>query len=143
MADGTTKRADEIEYGDAILSYNFETKQLESSVITDILKVNRKELITINFKDGTNIKVTTDHPLFTELGWKCYDYEFGYGVYGDKINMVGAFAVGDKMFSLSTYFDKEVESIIFDNSQNSYETYTFTTDKNNNYFGNGVLNSGV
>lgn len=140
LADGTTKRADEIEIGDKILNYNFETGELEVDTITDILQRNRLELITINFTDGTQLKITNDHPLFTELGWKCYDCELGSMVYGN-LGITDSFKVGDKLFSLSKYFDKEIESITYEENEKGYNTYQFGTEKNDNYFANGVLSA--
>ena len=143
LADGTTKRADEIVLGDKVLSYNFETGEIEVDTITEIIQRNRQELVTINFKDGTNIKITNDHPLYTELGWKCYDTEIGNGRYGD-LGIVGEFTVGDKLLSLSKYFDKEVISIDYEEDNlNGYNTYQFGGNNNNNYFANEVLSSGV
>ena len=143
LADGSTKRADEIELGDRIKSYNFETGKIEVDTIIQIININRTELITINFKDGTSIKLTNDHPLYTELGWKCYDKEKGEMSYTD-LGIVGDFEVGDKLFSLSKYFDKEVVSIEYEEDKtNGYNTYQFGVEKNSNYFANGVLSSAL
>ena len=143
LADGSTKRADEIEIGDKIQSYNFDTNEIEIDTITQIIQRTREELITINFKDGTNIKLTNDHPLYTELGWKCYDKEKGELTYSE-LGIVGDFIVGDKLFSLSKYFDKEVVSIEYEEDKtNGYNTYQFGVEKNSNYFANGVLSSAL
>ena len=143
LADGSTKRADEIVVGDKIQSYNFETGEIEVDTITDIIQRTRSELVTINFKDGTSIKLTNDHPLYTELGWKCYDKEKGEMSYTD-LGIVGDFEVGDKLFSLSKYFDKEVVSIEYEEDRtNGYNTYQFGVEKNSNYFANGVLSSAL
>lgn len=141
LADGATKRADEIEVGDNILSYNFETGEIEIDTITRTLKMERKELVTINFKDGTSIKVTIDHPLFAESGWKCYDKEAGELSYGKDFGIT-ELNIGDKLFSISKYFDKEVVSVEYEENQNGiYNTYQFGTEKNKNYFANEVLSS--
>ena len=143
LADGTTKRADEIEIGDKIQSYNFETGKIEIDTISNIIQKTRIELITINFKDGTSIKLTNDHPLYTELGWKCYDKEKGEASYID-LGIVGEFEAGDKLFSISKYFDKEVVSIEYEEDKtNGYNTYQFGVEKNSNYFANGVLSSAL
>ena len=141
LADGTTKRADEIEVGDKIQSYNFETGKIEIDTILGITNPNRKELVTITFKDGTNIKLTNDHPLYTELGWKCYDKDLGEIAYSE-LGIVGEFTVGDKLFSINKYFDKEISSISFEeNETNGFNTYQFKVEKNKNFFANGILSS--
>ncbi len=143
LADGSTKRADEINIGDKIQSYNFDTNEIEIDTITEIIQRTREELITINFKDGTNIKLTNDHPLYTELGWKCYDKDKGEISYSE-LGLVGEFTIGDKLFSLTKYFDKEVVSIEYEEDKtNGYNTYQFEVEKNKNYFANGVLSSAL
>ena len=119
------------------------TDLLEDDTITEIIQRTREELITINFKDGTNIKITNDHPLYTELGWKCYDKEKGELSYSE-LGIVGDFTIGDKLFSLTKYFDKEVVSIEYEEDKtNGYNTYQFEVEKNKNYFANGVLSSAL
>ena len=143
LADGSTKRADEIKIGDKIQSYNFKTNEIEIDTITEIIQRTREELITINFKDGSNIKITNDHPLYTELGWKCYDKEKGELTYSE-LGIVGDFTIGDKLFSLTKFFDKEVVSIEYEEDKtNGYNTYQFEVEKNKNYFANGVLSSAL
>ena len=140
LADGTTKRADEIQTGDKILSYNFDTGEIEIDTVTRFVKVEREELINIKFADGTNVKVTIDHPLFAELGWECYDKERGELSYGKDFGIVGELQEGDKLFSISKLFDKEIVSIEYIEGD-IYNVYQFGTENNHNYFANSVLSS--
>ena len=51
------------------------------------------------------------------------------------------YKVGDKLFSLSKLFDKEIASITYEEDESGYNTYQFATENNGNYFANGVLSA--
>ena len=139
MADGTTKRADEVQVGDSVMTYNFETGELEASQVLETVERKRYEQVTINFKDGTSIKITNDHILYTSVGWKAYDLEAGIRTYGDSVEVAGAFKINDALFSITKEFDKIIESIEYEEMEISMNFYTFVIEVNHNYFSNNVL----
>jgi len=140
MADGTTKRADEVQIGDMVKSYNFESGEIENTKILSTTIVNRIQQITLKFNDGSELKITNDHALFTEFGWKGYNLDATKVTYGAFIDIVGEFEIGDNLFSLSKLFDKEIIDISLEEDVvNLYKMYTFVVENNHNYFSNGVL----
>jgi hypothetical protein len=56
MADGTLKNIEDITTEDSVLSYNVYDKCFEiSKVIRTIKQNNNKDLIVLNFSDGTEV----------------------------------------------------------------------------------------
>ena len=68
MADQTFKKIELLNIGDEIISYNQKTKKTENSVILELAKPIHKNLIKIDFSNGTSITCTRDHPFLTIYG---------------------------------------------------------------------------
>ena len=138
MADGTTKQIKDIVVGDKIMSYNFDTKQMEPTTVEALTKIHRTQIVHITFADGTMLKITPDHPMFSERGWICYDTEAGNAHYFEINLEEQGTQVGDMLLSLSLMFDKEIVDIeYFDNTD--IDVYTLTAAGNHNYFVQSVL----
>jgi len=70
MVDGTEKVIERILVGDRVISFNETTKQLEPAVVTQPMKRHyNKELICIETEDGKVLKMTPEHPIYTQRGW--------------------------------------------------------------------------
>lgn len=138
MADGTQKQIKDVVVGDKVLSYNTETHKLEITTVETLIHVKRTELVYITFADGSQIKITPDHPMFSERGWIVYSPEKGQRAYPDIELQETGTQIGDMIFSLSLLFDKEIVNMEYVVCE-EIDTYTFTTQDNHNYFAQGVL----
>lgn len=138
MADGTQKQIKDVVVGDKVLSYNTETHKLEITTVETLIHVKRTELVYITFADGSQIKITPDHPMFSERGWIVYSPEKGQRAYPDIELQEKGTQIGDMIFSLSLLFDKEIVNMEYVVCE-EIDTYTFTTKDNHNYFAQGVL----
>ena len=138
MADGTQKQIKDVVVGDKVLSYNTETHRLEITTVETLIHVKRTELVYITFADGSQIKITPDHPMFSERGWIVYSPEKGQRAYSDIELQETGTQIGDMIFSLSLLFDKEIVNMEYVVCE-EIDTYTFTTKDNHNYFAQGVL----
>lgn len=138
MADGSTKQIKDIVAGDKIMSYNFETKQMEPTTVEVLTKIHRTQIVHVKFADGTMLKITPDHPMFSERGWICYDPDAGKTHYFEVGIEEQGTQIGDMLLSLSLMFDKEIVDIeYFDNTD--IDVYTLTAAGNHNYFVQSVL----
>lgn len=138
MADGTQKQIKDVVVGDKVLSYNTETHKLEITTVETLIHVKRTELVYITFADGSQIKITPDHPMLSERGWIVYSPEKGQRAYPDIELQEKGTQIGDMIFSLSLLFDKEIVNMEYVVCE-EIDTYTFTTKDNHNYFAQGVL----
>ena len=137
MADGTTKAIKEIKVGDKVMTYNIDKKALEAASVEVLSVVQRNIIVHIIFRDGTMLKITPDHPMFSERGWIVNDYETGMITYPDVGILEEPIEVGDKLLSLSLMFDKEVVDIEF--VEGPITCYTLKVSQNSNYFAQNVL----
>lgn len=69
MSDGSLKNIEDIKIGDKILSYNEKTKNNEIQKVLDLEQPIRDHYYEVKFEDGSILKVTDEHPMFTKNGW--------------------------------------------------------------------------
>lgn len=137
MADGTQKQIKDINVGDKVWSYNETTQKLEETTVEGLFKVDRKEIVQITFADGTSLKITPDHPIFSERGWVAYSTESGRIAYPDVELQDQGTQIGDLIMSLSLLFDKEIISMQY--IEGEFETYTLKVQNNSNFFAQSIL----
>lgn len=137
MADGTQKQIKDINVGDKVWSYNATTQKLEETTVEGLFKVDRKEIVQITFADGTSLKITPDHPIFSERGWVAYSTESGRIAYPDVELQDQGTQIGDLIMSLSLLFDKEIISMQY--IEGEFETYTLKVQNNSNFFAQSIL----
>lgn len=138
MADGTQKQIKDIKVGDKVLSYNTTTRKVEHAVVQSLTKVIRRDIVHITFADGSYIKITPDHPMFSERGWIVYSTEDGENTYPEVELEKQGTQIGDMILSLSLLFDKEIVDMKYITGE-TIPVYTFTVDNNHNYFAQSVL----
>lgn len=75
MADGTYKKAGDIEIGDQVLAFNHYTGKVVPAVIAfnDIYKVDDYNIIHLVFSNGKTIKISSEHGFF-DVDLKRYVY---------------------------------------------------------------------
>jgi hypothetical protein len=140
------KHISELEIGDMVMSYNFETDSIEEVEILKIEKPNHSDLVVYYFEDMEDItyahgntstlnrglSITKDHPIYKSDGTMvCLDPAKAKELYGLDAQEIKK---GDEI----RFMDKirKVEKYLL--SPDETETYTILT-KNNNFYAGGVL----
>ena len=140
------KHISELEVGDMVMSYNFETNSVEEVEILKIEKPTHSDLIVYQFEDMEDIQyrhgntstvnrglsITKDHPIYKEDGTMvCLDPEKAKELYGLDAEEIQK---GDRIRFMDSI--KVIDKYLL--SPDETETYTILT-KNNNFFAGGVL----
>lgn len=68
LVDGKQKNIEEIKIGDKVMGYDG-TKQISETVL-QLESPVRDHLYKLIFSDGSTLKLTREHPVFTSDGWK-------------------------------------------------------------------------
>jgi len=140
------KHISELEVGDMVMSYNFETSSIEEVEILKIEKPKHSDLVVYYFEDmedityshGTTstlnrgLSITKDHPIYKIDGTMvCMNPEKAkelYGLDAEEIKKGDEIRFMDKTRKIEAYLVSPDET----------ETYTILT-KNNNFYAGGVL----
>jgi hypothetical protein len=95
MADKTEKNIEDIVIGDKVMGYD--GKEMKSETVFELESPIRDHLYTLTFVDGSHLKLTSEHPLFTNTGWKSINPKKTY----EEIPTlhVEQLKVGDKVFN--------------------------------------------
>ena len=140
------KHISELEVGDMVMSYNFETDLIEEVEILKIEKPNHSDLVVYYFEDMEDIhythgntstvnrglSITKDHPIYKEDGTMvCLDTAKAKELYGLDAEEIQK---GDRIRFMDSI--KVVDKYLV--SPDETETYTILT-KNNNFYAGGVL----
>tara|TARA_R100001443_G_scaffold4000_4_gene12107 strand:+ start:3973 stop:5103 length:1131 start_codon:yes stop_codon:yes gene_type:complete len=143
---GGYKHISELEVGDSVMSYNFETNSVEEAPILKIEKPMHTDLVVYRFDDMDDIQykhgntvtinkgitITKDHPIYKEDGTMvCLDPAKAKELYGLDAQEIQK---GDRI----RFMDKIREVKDYLNSPEELQTYTILT-KNNNFYAGGVL----
>ena len=135
MGDKTSKAIEDINIGDEILSFNYQTKMYEIAVITELASQFHKDLVNIDFSNSARITCTKDHPfLLNNLEWTSVD---PYKTERDyELSKVVQLEIGKKIKS----FKDEVQVVKITPTNKDQLTYTIVDlDKNNTFLANGIL----
>ena len=136
--NGEYKLAIDIRVGDYILGMDMKTGKLILSQVTNTFIKQNDKIYTVTFDDGSQIKLTGNHPMLTMRGWVCTNYdEFVYNphIMGNDTVETTSLKVGDKVKSQYSY--KTVASIKC--SQNTESVYDFTVTELGNFFADDTL----
>ena len=137
MADGTSKKIEDVKIDDLVISFNEETKTKESQKVTKIVSPIHDDLVIYHFENGKNITCTFDHPFYVNgLELASYKpsltndrYKLGVDVsqikIGDVVNLI------DDTFTTIISFEELEKS--------KTETFIFEVENNHNFYANGIL----
>jgi len=70
MADNIQKKIEEVKMGEEVQSYDHKIKQSVVSKVNKLAIHNVNQYYVMVFDDNSVLKVTKNHPLYTEDGWK-------------------------------------------------------------------------
>lgn len=133
LADGSSKNIEDVKTGDIVLSYNLKTNENESKVVGKLLSVLSDHISYVTLSNGVVLKITNDHPIYTNNGWAAIDVELTKTKYDLPVE---ALVVGNSVKTIDGYV--EVVSI----ETNNEPTMTFTlkdVEDNANFYAEGVL----
>lgn len=127
MADGTTKKIEDIVFSDLILVWNFDEGKFDAAQPLWIKKAGvNQQYNLIEFSDGSSIKTIIDHRIFNkELG------AFTYPMTEDT-------PVGTTTFNVNGEEVTVVRKSVVNEQVNNYNVIT---DRHMNLFANGILTS--
>ena len=130
--DDGLQHIDSLSKGDMILSHNFNTGKNELVEIWDILKVKHSHLRKVTFDDGTEIMLTSDHPMVS-LDNKLYSINPKKTIKTYKVNS-SKLTINTEIKTING--SSKVKSIEL--IEDSRDTYTINTI-NKNFYANGKL----
>ena len=120
MADGTTKKVEDIQIGDSILMFNHETGKFEAGTVFmnshNDLEWTTYEIINLEFDDGTKLRIINEHVLFdyTLMQYVPINLETMYQYVGHDMATaqfaMGEYVVGTKKL-VKAYLTKEYTGI--------------------------------
>lgn len=130
MGDETTKPIKNIKNGEIVKTYNYETGQIIDTKIKNWFVQNCKELVRVEFADGTVIKCTPEHKFLTRVT----------NGFEDKYEMIEIVNVGKKSVlkrnSINQVYSLKIKSI---QKIEPEPVYDFETELNtHNFFANSI-----
>ena len=129
---GHNRPIEELGVGDPVLTYNFDTNEIEEKQILSILQKDNQKVIRLVFEDNAipDIYPTYDHPFYVEgKGWSSFNPELTLEDSGMHVNHL---AVGDSIRTLTgTVVISEIHELI----DSLLTVYNLTeVEGNNNFF---------
>jgi len=129
MGDGSEKNIEDVSVGDMVMSYD------DGNVASEVLEIESPvsdNMYTLAFDDGSELRVTKDHPLMTADGWKAIEPASSTA----DVELSGSLGVGDEIFTSEGAY-KALVDISFE--AGSFQTYNLKSVENKNFFADGVL----
>ncbi|MEM0231217.1 MAG: hypothetical protein QXT20_03400 [Candidatus Woesearchaeota archaeon] len=69
MADGSLKNIEDVRVGELVLGYDFKTGKHVPARVLELESPYRDHLCTVSFEDGSFLRLTDEHPIYTLKGW--------------------------------------------------------------------------
>jgi len=134
MSDGSQKNIEDVEVGEKVVSQS-ESGVKSISMVTELDQPIRNHMCQINYVNGESLKLTDEHPLYTDSGWKSIDPD---NTYKDNPNLVvDRLMVGDQVIKADGSW-QAVNAI--DCWSERQRTYNLILDGGvNTYFADGYL----
>jgi intein/homing endonuclease len=133
LSDGSSKNIEDVQSGDIVVSYNFSTNENENKSVGKLLSVLSDHISIVKLENGTELKITKDHPVWTNEGWAALDVLMTI----EKYNIgVVKLKVGDSVKTI----DGETVVNSIEVIDGSIMTFTLKdVEDNANFFADGVL----
>jgi len=124
----------EINHGDLVWSYNFETNTKELKEVIGIVSPIHDSIVDIQFSNGSVVKSTFDHIYYNAKGkMVSYEPEKTKQWYNGEVEKI---KIGDKCLDEN---GNEIEVVSIVEEHSSTQTYTLFVKDNQNFYANGVL----
>jgi hypothetical protein len=133
MSDGSQKNIEDVKVGDKVMGWDGK-KQSEETVL-ELDSPIRDHLYKLFFEDGTTLRLTREHPLFTKEGWKAINPD------DTRLEMpwftAGKLKVGDSVFNSN---GKYVKIVKMEYASGLVQTYNLkNVSRNNNFYADSYL----
>jgi len=98
MKNGYAIDIENVKVGDKVISQS-EDNERSISVVTEIERPVRNHMCEIDFAGGDSLKLTAEHPIFTNTGWKSINPEMTFQENSNLL--VGQLRRGDKVVTFN------------------------------------------
>jgi intein/homing endonuclease len=137
MSDGSSKKIEEIEVGNLVISYNESTKLNETQTVINTFKPIHDDLVKYYFENGNTITCTHDHPFYVNnLQLASYNPNLTNHRYKLNIN-INQIKIGDTVNLIDGSYNKLIK--IEELEKFPTQTYIFEVSQNHNFYANGIL----
>lgn len=133
LADSTTKAIEEISIGDRIMGFDGSNpvpvyvEALESPL--------RDHLCVLSFADGSTVKLTQEHPLYTKEGWRSLSPEST--AEENATLLVGKLEIGDQVLTVAGEYVMLVDVAFLPGEIQTYNIQKLS--RHENFYVNGYL----
>lgn len=133
LSNEETKNVEHIVSGDIVKSYNFNTNTIEDKVVGKLLSVLSDHIAIIKLDNNTELKVTNDHPIYSNKGWSALNVELTKEKYNIE---VAELQIGDVI----KLYDGTTKILSIEIIEEPTMTFTLKdVEDNANFFANGCL----
>jgi len=137
MSNGEERDIEDVEVGDSVLSYDEEKGMSAVAQVLELESPVRGHLCQLSFADNSFLKLTNEHPVWTDEGWKSINPEATYEEGG---LIVGELEVGDDVIGYGGYGGKEKEIAEISCQSGIFQTYNLKKiSKTHTFYADGVL----
>ena len=133
LADMTTKVIEQISVGDIIMGFDG-TKPVPTNVEA-LESPLRDHHCILSFADGSTLKLTQEHPLYTKDGWKSLSPEST--AEENKELLVGKLEIGDRILTITGSYQILIDIIFVPGQVQTYNIKKLS--QHDNFFVNGFL----
>jgi intein/homing endonuclease len=133
LADGSSKNIEDVQSGDVVVSHNLSTNVDENKVVGRLLSILSDHISYVTLSNGTILKVTNDHPIYSNNGWAAIDVELTKTKYEFHVTELN---IGDLVKTTNEY----VEVINIETKTEPTMVFTLKdVEDNANFYADGVL----
>lgn len=147
MASGEERNIEEVAVGDEVVSQS-ESGNRSVSTVTKLDQPVRDHMCRLSFEDGDSLRLTNEHPLFTQDGWKAIAP--GNTLKDNPTLVVGSLVIGDRVVkedkswsqvtNISCWSEKiQAYNLILDNGAHTYFADDYLAHNKNNCDPNIIL----
>ena len=138
FADGSQVCIENVEVGDHVFSFDLENDTVVVSTVCDIESPTRTSYFILGFTDGTELKVTSEHPIYMRNshyeGWGAIDPKI---TFRDSNMRVEKLQIGDEVKKFGDIWVEVISRNQINGKVVTYNLKNVTTY--NTFFANGVL----
>lgn len=133
MADKTEKNIEDIKIGERVMGYD--GKAMKPAVVLELDAPIRDHLYKLIFIDGTTLRLTSEHPIYTSEGWKSVDPQ---KTFEDVPNLpVKKLSIGDMVFNNKGTYTKLLSMLYIPGNVQTYNLKKVS--RFNNFFADSYL----
>ena len=134
LPDKSLKPIEDVKVGDVVLGYDPELRLFKKVTVLELESPIRSDYYIITFEDGSTLKITNEHPIYTIRGWASINPKI---TLEDSQMIVKSLVIGDKVLTQNNYW-KEITQI--NRIDEVIQTYNLKSVSNTNtFFADGCL----